>query len=641
MKPNSLRRIVLLALVLSVSVAFIQVQALQALSSGQAQKPAAPKPAGQPAAPALQAAPSGQAPQPGQAGFDEYVLKAMKDWEVPGLALAVVKDDKIIFAKGYGVRTLGEPTPVDEKTLFAIGSSSKAFTAAAIAMLVDDGKLKWDDPATLHLPGFELYDPYVTRELTVRDLLCHRSGLERADLLWYGSAYDRAEILRRIRYLKPSWSFRSRYGYQNIMFLAAGQIVQNVSGKTWDDFVAERIFKPLGMTSSNTSTKAFRPGDNVATPHGKIEKKVRPIPWRNIDNIAPAGSINSNVVEMAQWVRLQLGEGSYAGQRLLSSGAVREMWKSHSVIPAEPPWTLFFPDSRFLNYGLGWFLRDHRGRKVVEHGGAIDGMRALVSMVPEENFGLVLLTNLGGHNLPEALAYRIIDSYLGAPARDTSADFLKASKGFQEQQEAAQKKIEDARKPNTLPSLALEKYAGTYKSDLYGEAKVTYEGGKLLLGFGPAFQGELTHWHYDTFQVRWRDPVLDKALVVFTLDGLAQVDELTIDVPGTDLVFKRAPEAPKPAQAIALSEAELKKFVGAYQLPNPPLEVSVEFVGGKLKLVVPGQPVYSLLPIAPARFQVENVPISVFVEFKLEAGAVKSVTLEQGTNPPLTFLRKP
>ena len=211
-------------------------------------------------------------------GFDDYVNKALRDWEVPGLAIAIVKDDRIVLAKGYGVRKLGDPTPVNERTLFAIGSSSKAFTAASVAMLVDEGKLKWDDPATKYLPGFETFDPYVTRELTVRDLLSHRSGLERGDLLWYGTEYDRDEILRRARYLKPTWSLRSTFGYQNLMFLAAGQLIAKVSGKSWDEFIRQRIFTPLGMTASSTSIKDLKNSDNVSSPHAKVEDKVEAIP---------------------------------------------------------------------------------------------------------------------------------------------------------------------------------------------------------------------------------------------------------------------------------------------------------------------------------------------------------------------------
>src|SRR5687767_572211 len=290
------------------------------------------------------------APEP---GFDEYVANAMKEWEVPGLAIAIVKDDRIVFAKGYGVRELGGTAAVDDHTLFAIGSSSKAFTAAALAMLVDEGKIKWDDPVTKYLPGFQLFDPYTTRELTVRDLLTHRSGLERGDLLWYASAYDRDEVLRRVRHLKPSWSLRSRFGYQNIMYLAAGQILPSLTGKSWDDFVRGRIFTPLGMTSSSTSIKALADSDNVATPHSKFDDKVGPVAWRNIDNIGPAGSINSNVLDMAQWVRLQLGGGEYQGKRLISAAAVKEMHSPQSIIPLTTMYEKLYPEAHFLTYGLG------------------------------------------------------------------------------------------------------------------------------------------------------------------------------------------------------------------------------------------------------------------------------------------------
>lgn len=463
------------------------------------------------------------------AEFEEYVNKAIKDWGVPGVAIAIVKDDRVVFAKGFGVRELNKPEPVDEHTLFAIGSSSKAFTAASIAMLVDEGKLKWDDPATKHLPGFQLFDPYSTRELTITDLLSHRSGLTRGDLLWYGSSYDRAEVLRRVRYLKPSWSLRSRYGYQNIMFLAAGQIIPSVTGKTWDDFVRDRIFTPLGMKSSTTSIKAFTASANVATPHSKINDKLLAVSWRNIDNIAPAGSINSNVEDMAQWVRLQLGGGVYQNQRLISAAAIKEMQTPQTIIRIEGAQLGLYPEAHFLTYGLGWFLSDYRGKKVVEHGGAIDGMRAEVAMIPEEKLGLVVLTNLQGTILPVALMYKIFDFYLNAPQRDWSADMLKTRNNLEEQAKAAEKKAESERVHGTSPSLALEKYAGTFQSDMYGQTKVTLENDKLVLRFGPNFTGDLQHWNYDTFRVVWRDPMQGKGFVNFRLNTQGKVDVINIE----------------------------------------------------------------------------------------------------------------
>lgn len=484
-------------------------------------------------------------------GFDEYVNKALSDWDVPGVAVAVIKGDQVVFAKGYGVRKLGDAAPVNERTLFAIGSSSKAFTAASVAMLVDEGKLKWDDPATKYLPGFELYDPYVTRELTVRDLLSHRSGLERGDFLWYGTEYDRDEILRRARYLKPTWSLRSTFGYQNLMYLAAGQLVARVSGKSWDEFTRQRFFTPLGMTASSTSIKDLKNSDNVAAPHSKIDNNVTPVPWRNIDNIAPAGSINSNVVDMAQWVRLQLGQGSFQNQRLISSGAVKEMHTPQTVMRTDPPYSLFYPEAHFLNYGLGWFLSDYKGRKLVDHGGAIDGMRALVALIPEEKLGLVVLSNRGGTILPVALMYRIFDAYLGvAPGRDWNADLLKSVKSLEAQGEEAAKKSEAGRIKDTKPTHAPEQYAGTYKNDLYGDVKVTHENGKLNLRFGPAFTSDLEHWHYDTFRAKFPGATVANAFVTFALNAQGKIDNAILNLPGVaEYPFKRAPEPAATAPA--------------------------------------------------------------------------------------------
>ncbi|MGH9971180.1 MAG: serine hydrolase [Pyrinomonadaceae bacterium] len=570
-------------------------------------------------------------------GFDDYVNKAIKDWEVPGVAIAIVKDDRIVFAKGYGVRELGKPSPVDEHTLFAIGSSSKAFTAALIAMLVDDGKLKWDDPATKYLPGFQLYDPYVTREMTVRDLLSHRIGLERGDLLWYASAYDRNEILRRIRYLKPTNSFRAKFGYQNIMFLAAGQIVPSVTGKNWDDFLRERIFVPLGMAASSTSIKALASSDNVATPHAKLEDKVQVVPWRNIDNIAPAGSINSNVLDMAQWVRLQLGSGEYQKQRLLSSGAVKEMHSPQTIIPLEGALEKLYPEAHFLDYGMGWFLSDYHGKKVVEHGGAIDGMRAEIAMMPEEKLGLVILTNLHGTILPQPLMYRIFDAYLGSAQRDWSAEMLKTIKGLQDLAKAAEKKAEAERIKDTSPSLPVEKYAGPYQNEMYGDAKIMFENGKLVAQFGPNFTGDLEHWNYDTFRVTWRDRMEGKGFITFKLNKQGKVETLSIE----DIAdFTRAPEKIEAGPGIALAEADLKKFVGKYALETPALEISIELVGNSLKANVPGQPLYTLVPIAANRFRIEGAPEGYFVQFEMAEGKPKSLTMVQGSGPSITLLPK-
>jgi CubicO group peptidase (beta-lactamase class C family) len=569
--------------------------------------------------------------------FDEYVHKALKQWEVPGVAVAIVKNDQIVFAKGYGVRKLGDQTPVDEKTLFAIGSSSKAFTAAAIGMLMDEGKLKWDDPAVKYLPGFQLFDPYASRELSVRDLLCHRSGLERGDLLWYGSDLSRDEILRRVRYLKPTWSFRATFGYQNLMFLAAGQIIPSITGKSWDDFLKERIFTPLAMTASNTSIRDLAKSNNVAAPHAKIEEKVEVIPWRNIDNIAPAGSINSNVVDLAQWVRLQLGEGKYQGKQLISSGAVKEMHTPQTIIRTEGVWEKLFPEAHFLAYGLGWFLQDYHGRKVVQHGGNIDGMSALVALMPEEKLGIAVLTNLNGTTLPTVLANMIFDWYTKSPQKDWSSELYKSIKGLLDAQKAAEKKKEEARVTGTSPSLPLEKYAGTYKDDMYGEAKVTVKDGKLVASYGPTFAGDLEHWHYNTFRVQWRDRTLGKGFINFTLNDEGKVEELKIENLTT---FKRGPDPADTSAGIKLSEDALSRFVGKYAMAAPPIEVSLEMIGGQLKATVPGQPVYTLVPVSPTRFRIDGAPAGYFVQFEIANDKPKTMTLEQGPNMSFKLLPK-
>jgi CubicO group peptidase (beta-lactamase class C family) len=476
--------------------------------------------------------------------IDEYALKATRDWNVPGAAIAIVKDDKVIFAKGYGVREMGKPAPVDERTLFAIASNTKAFTAAALALLVDEGKIKWDDPVTKYLPEFQLYDPYVTREMSVRDLLSHRSGLATfgGDLLWYESSYDRKEILRRIRYLKPTSSFRSRFGYQNIMFLAAGEIVSVVTGKSWDEFVRERFFDPLGMKATNTTIKAFKAGDNVATPHNEVDGRLRVIRYGNVDGAGGAAAINSNVAEMAEWLRLQLGRGKYQGRQIFSPGVAREMWTPHTVIPISEQAEKFNPTRHFSTYGLGWFVSDYHGRKVASHGGGLDGMISQVAMMPEENLGVVVLTN-SETPLASLMVNKVFDVFLGVPKRDWSAEFLERTKAAKETAAAEEKKIEAERVPNTKPSLSLEKYVGSYTGEMFGEAKIELENGKLVIRLipSPNFVGDLEHWQYDTFRVKWRASVVypfPKGFVTFILNARAQVDEMKLDVPNPDFDFK-------------------------------------------------------------------------------------------------------
>jgi CubicO group peptidase (beta-lactamase class C family) len=337
--------------------------------------------------------------QPAALGdLDDYIPHAMQTFEVPGVGVAVVKDSELVFAKGYGVRKLGETTSVDSHTLFGIGSNTKAFTTASLGILVDEGKLSWDDRVVDRLPGFQMYDPYVTHEMTIRDLLTHRSGLGlgAGDLLFFPpSSYTRDDIIAKLRYIKPESSFRSKYAYDNLLYMVAGQIIPAVTGKQWQDFIKERIFAPVGMIDSNTSVADFRPDADVAAPHSKVEGKLQPIPPAQIDNVAPAGAINSSASDMAKWMIVQLGGGQLPGgdKRLFSQRVATEMWSAQTILPVgAPPPALAALKTNFAAYGLGWPLLEYRGYKLVGHSGGLPGYVSRVMMIPDLKLGVVVLT---------------------------------------------------------------------------------------------------------------------------------------------------------------------------------------------------------------------------------------------------------
>lgn len=478
-------------------------------------------------------------------GLAAYVEQGMRDWEIPGMAVAVVKDDSVVFARGFGTRTLGRGEPVDEHTSFAIASTTKAFTATAIALLVDEGKVRWDDPVSLHVPGFQLADPSLSGELTVRDLLTHRTGLPTSDFLWYASGSSTEEILRRMRFMRPFASPRSRYMYNNNAYMVAGLVVQGASGMPWGEFVRRRILEPLGMRETLTGFVGLDARGNVATPHLEVEGEgeIRPIEYRNFDNIGPAGAMNSSVHDVARWIRFQLARGEFNGQRLLSQAQHREMLTPQFVIPQGQ----YYPAARLANpnftaYGLGWFLQDYRGRLLAMHTGSIDGMSALVAMVPEERLGLVVLINLDHAELRHALMYRIVDAYLGGPARDWSAELRPVYQGMVDRDEAARREREARRVRGTRPSLPLSAYAGTYADpdSLYGRVEVRMQDGRLAAAMsGGAITGELEHWHYDVFRARWADASLGTSFLVFTIDPEGRPGWVRID--GRQLAREREP----------------------------------------------------------------------------------------------------
>lgn len=473
--------------------------------------------------------------------LDEYYSKALTDWEVPGMAIAIVKDDSVIFEKGFGVREIGKTDKVDANTLFAIASNTKAFTAAALAILVDEGKIKWDDKVIKYLPWFQLYDPYVTYNMTIRDLLCHRSGLATfsGDLLWFGTNYSREEVIRRARFLKPVYGFREKYGYSNIMFLTAGEIVQVVSGKTWDKFVTEKIFKPLKMNRTNSSTKDLIGLDNVAQCHTDFEGKTIEIPYLNWDNIAPAGAINSSVDDISKWLKLQLNNGKYGNTQIFSTDRSREMWSPNTNQGISSYSEKLFPTIHFKAYAMGWGVFDYLGRKIVSHSGGYDGMISYTCLVPEENLGFVILTNKNS-SLFNPLVYKTLDLFLGGKNTDWSAMMLENNKKQMEMDKKSQMEEEQKRVKDSHPTLELKDYAGLYGGDLYGNAKVTLDNGELKLIFAPApqFNSILKHWQYDTFSIQFPEfPSLPKGKVTFVINALGKVEEMRIDVPNPDFDF--------------------------------------------------------------------------------------------------------
>ena len=466
------------------------------------------------------------------ADLDAYVASSMKTFDIPGMAVAIVKDGKIVVAKGYGVRKLGDSTPVDEFTMFGIGSNTKAFTTAALATLVDEGKLSWDDPVYQRLPGFVMYDPYVSHEMTIRDLLTHRSGmgLGEGDLLfWPHSTYTREEIIYKLRFMKPASSFRSHYAYDNLLYMTAGQIIPAVTGTSWDDYVRQRIFTPLGMNHSNVSNTNIQPGEDRAYPHSRLEGKLQVIPFENLDNAGPAGSINSCAADMAKWVQLQLNHGEFADRsgHLFSEQRSKEMWSPETILPSgDLPTALAGLKTNFADYALGWGLRDYHGRKLVGHTGGVGGFVSRVMLVPEENLGVVVLTNAEEGGAFDSVLFHVLDYYFQLPPTDWISAF-KSREDTQEKDAAeTMKKAEAARAADSKPSLPIEKYAGAYQDAWYGPITIRMENGGLVMAFDhtPGMIGELQPWQHDTFKAHWRMRTIEDAFVTFALNPDGSID---------------------------------------------------------------------------------------------------------------------
>ena len=491
---------------------------------------------------ALAALPPAAASRPAApSGLERYVARVLATFEVPGAGVAIVKDGQLVLARGYGIRKQGDPTRIDARTLFGIASNTKAFTATALGILVEEGKIEWDAPVVRYLPWFALADPYVTRELTVRDLLVHRSGLGlgAGDLLWWPpSTYDRKEIARRLRYVPLVTSFRSTYAYDNVLYVVAGEVIEAVSGSTWEGFVQTRILEPAGMTGSSVSWSSVQ-GGNVATPHARIAGTLQPVEPFASDNTNPAGGIQSNAEDMAKWMIVQLDSGRVAGgRRIFSPQTTRELWAPVTITPiGEPPRELPALRRNFSGYALGFGVNDYRGRKIITHTGGLPGYLSRVTLVPDLRLGVAVLTNQESAGAYNALTYRILDHYLGASDTDWLAGYAELRRRAEAR---AKQQVPAPRDSTSGPSLPLEKYAGSYVDAWYGDVAIAFEAGRLVMRFAhtPALVGDLEHWQHDTFVARWRDRTLRAdAFVTFALKPDGGIDQVKMQAVSSEIDF--------------------------------------------------------------------------------------------------------
>jgi CubicO group peptidase (beta-lactamase class C family) len=498
-----------------------------------------------------------QAQQP-PPDFDRYVQRVMQSFTVPGLSVAIVKDGRVVLAKGYGVRRMGDAAPVDGHTRFGIASNTKLFTASALALLVEEGKLDWDDPVTTYLPWFAMSDPYVTHELTVRDMLVHRSGLGlgAGDLLWWPpSSYTRQEVVRRLRFIPLATSFRSTYAYDNVLYLVAGQVIEAVSGQSWEDFVRNRIFRRIGMTDSDLLRAGQRQSGNVAGTHAAVNDTVQPVDPFISDNANPAAGIMSSAEDMARWMMVQLDSGRVAdGSRLFSPGTAKQLWREVTPIPiSDPQPGLMHLRPRMVGYALGLWARDYQGKFLLYHTGGLPGYLSKVAMMPDLRLGVAVLTNQESGAAFESIVYRVLDHYLGIKAADYPALYLAVVRKNRERLRATVEKAAASRDSTAGPSLPLEKYAGGYRDAWYGEVEISEQNGRLAIRFThtPSLVGDLLHWQHDTFLVRWRDRKLRAdAYATFWLNEDGSVNQLRLvpASPAVDFSFDFQDLALKPVR---------------------------------------------------------------------------------------------
>lgn len=568
--------------------------------------------------------------------FRLFLNAEMKRWEVPGIGVGIIKDGKIVLAEGFGYRNVDKKLLVTPNTLFAIGSASKAFTTMDIGILAEEGKIDWDKPVRLYLPEFKLKDEIATERMTVRDLVCHRSGLPRHDALWYVSSLSRKDIVDRLRYLDFSADIRSTFQYNNLMYLTAGYIVGRLTDSSWEGFTRKRIFEPLGMTNSNFSVEDSQKSDDYALPYIKKDNAVIEVPFRNIDTVGPAGSINSCVVDMLKWVRFHLDKGKVGDTQIISEPGQKEMY-TPAMFLREPMLSVQPEGQSDMSYGLGWFVETYRGHKLVHHGGAIDGFFFLNGFLPRDGLGVVILTNLSGTPLVQISMGYILDMMLDLKPvwEKLSQERFEKAKKDREKAEEEKKKKEEERVQGTKPSHPVEAYAGVYENAAYGEIPIEYRDGSLSGKFN-SFAFTLEHWHYDTFKAiedidaKSRSAVVDGLQLTFHTNVKGDIDRISVPLePVVDaIVFaKKAPEEMKDPKF-------LSQFIGEYEVMG--IVISISLKGNALFASIPGQPTTELVPYKGTEFTLKGLQ-GFSVRFILEQGLATEIAVIQ---PQGTFRGK-
>jgi CubicO group peptidase (beta-lactamase class C family) len=548
----------------------------------------------------------------------DFINESLALWKVPGAAVGVVRGEEVLLCEGFGLRDREGGQPVTPKSLFAIGSCSKAFTTFDLGLLVDEGKLDWDKPLRDFLPTFQLNDAFASQHITARDIVSHRVGLPRHDLMWYNSPLSREQIFERLRYLELNKDIRQTFQYNNLMFMTAGVLIRHLSGLSWEDFTRQRVFDVLGMQNSNFSITTSQQTDDFALPYQEKKDQVERMPFRNVDSVGPAGSINSCAADLIKWVQVHLNQGKLGQQALISSANLEQMHSPQMIIQGTPRWKEQLPGS----YGLGWFISPYRGWQMVEHGGNIDGFSAQVALLPAEKIGVVALANLNGTSLPTCITYRVFDLLLGLEPVDWNGRLHKDYLEIKAAVEQSEKHTATERKEGHPPAHALEEYTGEYQHPGYGTICLSLQEGKMQ-----AVMNEIVFrvepYHYEIFEFHY--DLLDLHIKgSFTTDEKGNINHLALPLEPSvkEIVFERV------AESQLRQRAFLERLAGNYEIMGMVLAITLK---GEDTLVatLPGQPSLELIPYRGTTFNLKGLTGASLTFHLGESGPAGSVELVQ------------